>query len=213
MGRDLVRLNHIERLLLLVNDWQELEPFRPGITDHMVFQKLKSDALEKYYAENPTLPYCLREAPVKEDSIERRSIDCWMFSESALRDEFRISVIKELEPRFEFIRKVREEGKSYVRFYRAETDLKEFHDNNEYNLLCENTTDCAGEVVQLLNNMKKRSVDCFVNFYPMSCRRYVNIGCLIAEAVLPKERKMKVVNVAIGDTLADSAIKVNIYTM
>ena len=211
VGRELVGSGNADRLLILVNDWQELEPLRSNIKDHMLFQELKNEALLSYYEDNPALPHCLRTHPIPKEFVEKRNKDCWMFSESALRDEFYVNVVKDLEPRFDFIRKTREHGKNYVKFYQTSADMAEFHNQDDYTLLCENTTDCAGEVVQLLKELKKRSVDCFVNFYPASCWRYVNIGCLIAKSILSRDREMKVVNVAIGEGLGDNNIKVNVY--
>ena len=196
-------------LFTLVNDWQFISISLPKRRKQ---ESLAAAIREEYYRQTPSFPNfhlgVMAARGIEESRVFKASDERWLFSESDLRHQLARTV-----------RTLLRNGKG------AEMALARTFDENghpkvsvtsslagEYCLLFCGSTNCAGEVMQLLKDLHERGVRRCVNLYPYQCMGPVLTGTNLAREMFGL-LGMKVINLAVpflphSDGLARVAVDV-----
>lgn len=164
-------------LTVLVNDWQFLRspdiPRRAG-------ERQAAALRDAYYAEVPTLPTyyktVMERHQLTTSSVFRESDGRWLFSESALRRDFAATV------RRLFVEgQATDLGLEQTFTAQGEPIIRMGSEaSNQVCLLYCGSTNCAGEIVELLRQLYARNVRHFLNLYPSPCQLPVESGTSLA---------------------------------
>jgi hypothetical protein len=183
------------QLMVLVNDWQ----FLSSVEDSRgANERAAAIMRNEYYRVTPTLPLShlqqLARHNLSDDVIFRYSEERWLFSESALRHELK-AVIGEV-----IADKTRASEAGVHKYFNENgepvVDACD-EDSGRFCLLYCGNTNCAGEVISLLENLYKRGVRRFLNIYPMQCREPVGVGTRLADRLF-NLGDFQITNVAVG---------------
>lgn len=181
-------------LMTLVNDWQFLTA--NGTPDRRVRERKIVKLRRMYYDGTPALPLYHREVMkahgLDDDRIFKAADDRWLFSESDLRRHLartvRLAFRNGTAATMGLASTFDESGHPKVTVTSAL--------DGEFCLLFCGSTNCAGEVVQLLKDLHDRGVRRFVNLYPYTCMGPVITGSMFARQMFGRGA-MKVVNLAV----------------
>lgn len=198
------RWGKVVQLAVLVNDWQFLQP---AGRRRRALEKMKAKMRADYYRAVPTLPEfhqaTLREHGLSPDIVVRDQGDRWMFSENALRERFVRS-----------IRRVFREGRAEElgleqSFTSSGDPVIRVHSvmDTEVCLIYCGSTNCAGEIAELLRRIYERDVRHFINLYPAACDRPVEAGTKVAQTLHPL-RGLTIDNFALSLTPSEGSPQV-----
>lgn len=181
------------KLLVLVNDWQ----FLHARSDDRRTNESRAAAMRRnYYDATPRLPRfheeTLAEFALDPGVVMPSSDERWLFSETALRADLAATVrgifSSGQAEKHSLLREFNADGEPIIRVQNG--------DNCDYTLLYCGSTNCAGEVVELLRVLRSRGVDLFVNLVPRQCFAPVETGTLLAHRIYDLSG-MKVMNISI----------------
>ena len=190
------------KLLVLVNDWQYLD--NKAERSHPEREKRAKAALEHYYGINRKWPkmyheYC--EGRINPDQcVEAWSQSRWMFSERELRSRF-VNRLRGLFregslQKYGVDAVTGRDTRTYL-FERECHGLSDYLSDERGRMLARgNSTNCAGEVIELIRVLKGRGITRVVIMHPEICYQYVNAGALIAKCMFG-ENNMELINVSV----------------
>lgn len=181
------------KLIVLVNDWQFLSGRG---TSRREIEKDIARKRSDYYRRVADLPDFHRgllvSAGLDTDSIFKASCERWLFSEAHLRTSL-ASSIKRL---FELgLAEERGLAKSFTPSGEPIVSVRCALEEQFALLYC-GSTNCSGEVVELLRIIHRAGFRAFVNLYPEACLGPVTLGTELARPVY-KTRGLEVLNVAV----------------
>lgn len=182
------------RLMTLVNDWQHLD----GACGSKREQARKASAARnEYYRSTSHLPQLFQQMlaanGLGEESVFKATQDQWLFSESDLRAKLSRTVSDLLRD------PAKTESSGLNRYFTGKGDPiihADDDDGGKFCLVYCGNTNCAGEFLQLLVDLKARGIRRFVNLYPIQCRLPVNTGTTLAHKIFDLS-EMKIVNIAL----------------
>lgn len=181
------------QLMVLVNDWQFVQSPTEARRDS---ERTAAKMRDQYFAARRSLPdYHLRmlhEHGLTEADVLKATGDQWLFSESALRIALGRSVSK-------LFSEGRAESCGLTKHFQPSGDpvISICADiGTEMDLIFCGSTNCAGEVIELLRELNERGIGLLVNLYPRPCLAQVSTGTMLA-GQLYGLRGMRIVNVAI----------------
>jgi hypothetical protein len=187
------RRGQTSKLLVLVNDWQFVKP-PAGL--RRAAEREAAALRSQYFSHTRTLPEyhlrILREAGLTGDDVLKGTEEQWLFSESELRTALVRSVARLFEEE-----KATERG--LTKHYQPSGDpiVSVCADlGAEMDLIFCGSTNCAGEIIELLRVLRERNVGLLVNLYPRPCFGQVSTGTMLAGQIYGLEG-MRIVNVAI----------------
>lgn len=182
------------KLIVLANDWQFLSP--PS-RDRGETERKANQLRDVYYEEIPNLPpyhlKVLAQNNLNLESVMAADNAHWLFSETVLRHMLTTTIAPLLRDR------KKADSLGLREHFTEKGQLNICVDSRvggEYSLLYCGSTNCAGEVVQLLKLLRDRAVTNFINLYPAQCREPVTVGTKLAHHLFCLE-KLRVLNVAI----------------
>ncbi|MBO9489839.1 hypothetical protein J7384_05645 [Endozoicomonas sp. G2_1] len=189
------------KLLLLANDWQNLNLDRRIKTKEK--QILTHELLSNYYSSLESIPKFLLKKlsafSLEPSCIEKYGEQNWIFSEYALRESF-AQYINSIESSNDSIFTYTQNSQKITAINTNSYDIEEYHSNPQsVPLLCENSANCAGEVIELLKEMENRGVNSMVIIYPLSCFNFVNLGTLVFKELFPSS-SISITNIALPVT-------------
>jgi hypothetical protein len=192
-----VRTTSQVKLMVLVNDWQFLKSKE---SNRSASERAKARMREDYYQSVPLLPpFHFQELirnNLSENAVFRNQDDCWLFSESALRHQLS-TVIREV-----MADEKRAASAGIRRYFNEDGEPvieASDEDAGQVCLLYCGNTNCAGEIIMLLENLYRHGIRYFLNVYPAQCREPVGIGTRLARRLFDL-RDLRVTNIAVSGT-------------
>ena len=181
------------KLLVLVNDWQFLH-VRDG--DRRASESRAATLRRTYYRDTARLPRyhatTLEEFALDPNVVMPSRDERWLFSETELRSDLAATVrgifARGEAEKHSLSREFNSDGEPIITVQTV--------DACDYTLLYCGSTNCAGEIVELLRILRQRGVDLFVNLLPRQCFAPVETGTLLAHRIYGLAG-MKIMNVSI----------------
>ncbi|HTQ80594.1 MAG TPA: hypothetical protein VMM92_11395, partial [Thermoanaerobaculia bacterium] len=181
------------QLMVLVNDWQFVRDTAGTRRDS---ERFAAQLRQQYYERRSSLPehhlQVLTELGLKAADILKATEDRWLFSESDLRTALGRSVAA-------LFAAGKAEERGLTRHFQPSGDPVITVCSSmgaEMNLLFCGSTNCAGEVIELLRELSERDLGLFINLYPRPCLAPVSTGTILA-GQLYGLHGLRVVNVAL----------------
>ena len=183
------------RLMVLVNDWQFL---RGEGNSRREVERDIARRRDAYYQRFQRLPpfhdKVLDHSGMGDIDIFKSSSKRWLFSETALRSLLAKSIQRLFEENLAEERGLAKSftpaGDPIVSAGSVNSELE-----RDFCLLYCGSTNCAGEVVELLRIVWEAGFRSFLNLYPMQCLGPVGVGTRLAQTIY-KIRDLHVFNVA-----------------
>lgn len=199
------------RLCTLVNDWQYIEAAKPLLSRAQQERK-------QYYT-------LLASHPGAADRLSAwRALDPSLFDSGS----WQASLKSEAELRKRFVERVLkldkdgdldQLGLSKTRTPHGDPAYEVQQGNlcgaglpDEICLVYGGNTNCAGEVIELLHEMREMQVQCFVNLYPIDCQNHVEVGTRLFHQLLGQSTPVpRIVNVGLGLSALDERERLDVY--